>query len=242
VVARCGISGGKVQTEMACGKPCHKIGGSTDTTEGFHDMDIWSAIAERDGREAGDFEVLRVAPAMIGSRAPILVIVHPGDAIERFWRDLGVDVLVQSRGCQDRMGSEAMRLMAGRWDAVVLHRGSCSQFSTHRGTRPVADALAEALDAAHRRGTILYGDDLETAVQWMVANLALEQRPEIRLTGAYAEPENGCVAAVGRGIQDALADNGSVRLTVSDASYAGPGETGIWKPSANRGLPGLAAF
>jgi hypothetical protein len=61
-----------------CGKPCHESAFSKCSPT-RHDVDIWSAIIERDGREAGDFEVLRYAPAMIGSRAPMLVIVHPGD-------------------------------------------------------------------------------------------------------------------------------------------------------------------
>jgi hypothetical protein len=211
---------------------------------GLEIADVWSTLAvlDRAGDEVPDLAPWRRGPAgpEQASRRPLLVIVHPGDAIEAEWRGYGChggDVLRQSMACQDGMGAEIRALLDDGWDAAVLHRRSCGQFHSGKGARHVSGVLRAALEGVHRRGAVLYGDDTDAAVTWLDGHMGLRQRPAIHLTGAYADPGTGCVTATGQGIVAILHGCGAAaEVTVSASAYPGPGQTAIWQPPGPAGL------
>lgn len=54
---------------------------------------------------------------------------------------------------------------------------------------------------AWKQGTVLFGDDLDTAAEWIINNLHIAQRPKIFLGGAYSDFNHGCLTFIGREIE-----------------------------------------
>ena len=206
------------------------------TALGLQVQDVWGTLTAVD-EEADDrasFQAWRVASSEDG-RNPLLVIVHPGDAIET---DAGnQQIRREAARCQENMAAEIGRLSNGGWDCVVLHRSSCAQYAPGKAQKSVAEQMRREIQALHATGTVLYGDDLGAAGNWMEDHLDLESRPAIRLTGAYADPLHGCVTAIGEGIQAYLAEiGGRATVSLSEHAYAGPGGTERWQPQAAASL------
>ncbi len=202
-----------------------------------HRQGLWEAIVRLDQDEGGlgDLAVLRDPQEPVDPMRPLLVLVHPGDAIEANWRGLGEvgpEVLRFSLACQTGMAEEIEEALADGWDAVVLHRGSCSQFETDAARRHVCPALRDAIQSVHDRGHVLHGDDLEAAADWISTRLSTALRPALRLSGAYSDPEHGCVTAVGRAL---MRTSPGVRVELSQHSYPGPDAGERWDPEKDTG-------
>lgn len=201
--------------------------------------DIWGTLEALDREEDEDADLVvwrRPADPKPTCERPLLIIVHPGDALEACWRGYGKKskaVREQSVACQEGMASEIWDAILDKCDIVVLHRRSSGQFEADRGARHVSTFMRDALEQVHNRGTVLYAEDLDAAVTWMDENLGIAGRPGIRLMGAYADPDHGCVTAVGKGVEALLEGYGSqAEIILSQHSYAGPGETSLWVPRA----------
>lgn len=151
--------------------------------------------------DAPGFEVLRRAPAPCRPDMPLVVFVHPGDALcaPHCWVDTQAYRRARNRsiGKQVHMAIEVFSWLQNGADAVVLHRGSCSQLAV--GPNDWIDGYyIQAIDKARDRGTVLFGDDLDAAGAWVLQELHIESRPAILVTGAFATPKDGCVTEIAR--------------------------------------------
>jgi len=181
---------------------------------------IWNRINFLWFEEAVDFELMRPSPVASDPARPLLVLVHPGDATED-----EPSVRRQARELERAMGQEILDI-ADSHDLVVLHRQS-SEYGL-RGAANVPEAYLDAVERIHRDGTVLYGDDLETAAAWIIAKLDVASRPNIHLTGAWSHPDHGCVTALG-----VLLAAANARISLSAHSPSGPGTTeGQWVPTS----------
>lgn len=82
------------------------------------------------------------------------------------------------------------------------------------------------LETSWKQSSILFGDDLEAASQWIIENLHVSERPHVYLAGAYSDPENGCLTYVGKALERVI---GSHRITVSDYSPSGSSPEPVWR-------------
>lgn len=148
------------------------------------------------------------------SAAPLLIVIHPGDALEFItdWsdREVGRGVVALSQANQAGMASEIKDKLQTH-DALVLHRSS-STYLQAGGTHP---EYRQAITDVERKGALLYGDDLDAAASWIIEHAKAAGAPAIHMTGAYADAESGCITAVGKAIQAAVP---SVPITVSASS------------------------
>lgn len=189
--------------------------------------DTWQAVvALAEASDDDDAPGLAVVhKGQVTSGLPLVLWIHPGDACESDCDD--EDIAEASIGLQHEMGRELEQF--GPCDVVVLHRFS-SQFAFEYGNR-VADTYHQAMceSLVDPRVTHLFGEDLTAASEWLLEHLALNQRPQILLTGAWSHPEHGCVAAVGQALHAA----GIAPLQVSWFSPSEPGEaSNVWQPPA----------
>lgn len=139
--------------------------------------------------DAVSFKVLR-SPLSADPRRGLVVIVHPGDA--------AADEDDSRRGylltAQVLMYCEIDRLMRDGYEIAILHRGSSGYGFADDG---VDLDYKRAIENAHKTGAcLLYGDDLPAAADWIVRNLAAADRPDVLVTGAWADAAHGCAAMI----------------------------------------------
>ena len=191
-------------------------------------------LRKLDNDDEADFQVLATSPNPPSSEQPLFVIVHPGDALQNpfAWgesKEYLTDVLPYSMKSQAGMAEEGLaRILAGD-DVVLLHRGSCSQFSEKRSNHWIDKNFARMISLARTQGAVLFGDDLQAVYVWLMQSYELSTRPHILLTGAYADAENGCVTALGT-FMEAVVMRG--RLAVSPHAMSGnvPSDSQAWIP------------
>lgn len=191
----------------------------------------WEAL--RDADEDGmSFHVLRAGTPEDDGR-PLLVWVHPGDACES--DSPSARIRSRSLELQQRMAHEVMEKLESH-RVIVLHRQS-SVFAFEPWSDHVDPDYADAMGACLNdpRVTLVWGDDLHAASQWILDQEGLGT--EAFLTGAWRHPEWGCVTAVGQRLQA-----GGLRVAVSEHSPSEPGIVRVgWKPAqsaaANRRTP-----
>lgn len=145
-------------------------------------------IAEREGDVNHELHLLRVRER--DGSEPVVVIVHPGDASG----EPGI------RGALDNMTQElGWARDKGGIRFIVLHRFSSSYDGQYGENSQCEDFFEEVrevgLDADH-----LYGDHLDQFCDWF-RSLGVRP-PELLVTGLWGDPEDGCVAAVARGLSD----------------------------------------
>jgi len=145
---------------------------------------------------------------------PLLVVVHPGDAIERAcdWADKAVGAKVEafSKANQAGMAKEILNKLETH-DVIVLHRLSSSYLHEPGAIRD----YCEVMDQCDAVGLVLYGDDLESASAWISTNVpgCMDKCIDVFMTGAYAASEYGCITAVGKAL---LLGNAGIKLKVSE--------------------------
>ena len=183
---------------------------------------IWSMVRTLWAEDEDEFQVLKAGPSP-RTELPLIVLVHPGDAVEATGPAV---VKVYSRGCQTGMAAEISDLLAAGADAVVLHRVS-SHYSIGGSNDCTAD-YRHAIEAIHRAGTVLYGDDLPTAAAWIEENLLASRRPLVVMSGAWAHHEWGCVTEVGKALEAA----GATAVLSEHASICPGGDEERWEPRA----------
>lgn len=151
-------------------------------------------------QEEDRFQVLQLPAGWGTSQAPLLLIVHPGDALEFLsdWRGnpAGRGVVALSVANQAGMASEIMQRLPTH-EVAVLHRLS----SQYLGRRDAESSYRQAVRSAEEVAAVLYGDDLDAASQWLHAHAMPEHRRQVFLTGAYADAQYGCITAIGRVLQ-----------------------------------------
>lgn len=172
--------------------------------------------------EGGDFSVL-AAPSP--DDRPLLIWVHPGDAVddrEAFDTREGHE---RSLNHQRQMAAEIMDRMRGH-QVVVLHRFS-SDWAFEKKRAQLAYREAMAAVTQDPTTVVLFGDDLPEVSDWLLAHQNVQARPSVFMTGAWSDPEYGCVATVGKGLEA-----GGVRgIELSAWSPSEPGSTeGQWQP------------
>lgn len=156
------------------------------------------------------FHVCVSSAAPLDARKPLLIIVHPGDAIEDgqgYPEKQRQQVIDFGKFNTDGMAGEISAMLHNA-DIVVLHRESSLFDILGAGSSP----YTEACRSASERGTVLCGDDLEAASDWILANMAVADRPSVFMTGAYACADYGCITAVGRRLQSDVCPSLSVSL------------------------------
>ncbi len=164
---------------------------------------------------------------------PLIIVVHPGDAVEKpddvHGEPNAREILEHSWHCQDKMGIEIAEMLDAGADCAVLHRFS-SGYSFVNDVN-VADAYFPAIARIHGEGgSLLWGDDLETAAAWINEYLEPAMRPRILLTGAWSDAQFGCVAHLAQ-----LLENRNARIDVSTHSPTQPGGGGTpWSPGSGR--------
>lgn len=199
---------------------------------GYTNVDLlptptWQAVSDLadayEEDDSMDFKVVHVGT--VTPSLPLVIWVHPGDACESDCDD--EDIEEASKDLQHQMGRELEQF--GPCDVVVLHRFS-SQFA-FESSNGVADTYHQAMceTLVDPRATHLFGDDLESASAWLLEHMAIQGRPDILLTGAWSDPEHGCVSAVGQALHAA----GATTLHVSHFSPSEPGDSSnVWQPPA----------
>lgn len=186
-------------------------------------------------RELGDngetFFPIKHRPDHHSPERPLVIVVHPGDMIEYryMWDDPVVRDAVMSFWQHNEHGTtqELAEWRKKGADFVVLHRSSCEEFQDIAAGRYTGHRLWAEIKLGHKRGTMLFGDDLDRASAWIIANLHVVDRPHIFLAGAYSDPKDGCLTTIGRKIEAVV---GPERISVSKFSppEASPGK--VWRP------------
>jgi hypothetical protein len=159
---------------------------------------------------SNEFDVLR----------PLLIIVHPGDAVED---GVGFSNKEDAFAVKE-FGQKNTRAMAleidhllDNSDVIILHRQSTidvmMKYSLTRMTE--ADKLVHPYQfsclKASELGVVLYGDDLDAASQWIIRSINVVDRPSIFMTGAYACENFGCITSIGKSLEKF----GCTNITVS---------------------------
>jgi len=159
-----------------------------------------SRLRKLDEREDNTFRVFQQAPwTPYRADQPLVIIVHPGDAIQAphpfIDPDEYEDVRKRSLVYQANMGDEILAALDAGAQVLVVHRGSCSQF---RATDCdwIAPSYKAAIERARREGAIIYGDQLDKAGAWIAEHVDIAGRPDILVTGAYNAPDWGCIPAL----------------------------------------------
>lgn len=146
------------------------------------------AIVEDEGDTNFKLHILRFRDLPDG--CPVVIIVHPGDASG----EPGI------RGPLDNMtqGLEwAAEDPATRF--IILHRFS-SSYDGEFGENSQCDDWFEKIREVGVRADHLYGDQLDQFCDWF---RSLGVTPEtILVTGLWGDPDDGCAAAVARGLAD----------------------------------------
>lgn len=183
--------------------------------------------------ESGDFSVLASPPP---DARPLLIWVHPGDAVddrEAFDTREGYE---RSLSHQRQMAAEIMDRMSGH-QVVVLHRFSSDWAFEKKRAQP---EYREAMTAVMQEPTtvVLFGDELPEVSDWLLAHQNVPARPSVFMTGAWSDPEYGCVTAVGKGLEA-----GGVRgIQLSTWSPSEPGSIeGQWQPQSRPVLQNVPA-
>lgn len=172
--------------------------------------------------EDADFKVLSLgiqnahwARATAGTGCPLMVIVHPGDAVEapHGWAHADYKAVhAFSMGNQAGMASEIEARLTSH-EVVVLHRSSSSELLASRTSRWVDRSYAKAVRQASERGSVAYGDDLCAAANWIRSLTELSAGRDVFMTGAYADAKYGCITALGA---ELLAVEPRLLITVSE--------------------------
>lgn len=176
-------------------------------------------ISRKDETEDAEFCVIWHDDDDHDSTRPLVIVVHPGDMIET---EVGVAF---SRKNREGTAAELRGWRDLGYDIVFLHRGSCSQFGP--GSPWYSEALAKEIRKDWQRGSVLYGDDLDSAGEWMVTTLDVSSRPHIHLAGAYSDPVHGCLTHIGRMMEAVTGPN---KVSVSEWSPPGSGPGPVWTP------------
>lgn len=194
------------------------------------------ADADEDG-----FHVLIDASPLMDVARPLLVLVHPGDAVEKrgdvmdFSPSERQEVLNYSMACQEGMGKEMLGLMtrADAVDFVVVHRASTHY--SFQSQSNVSDDYYQAITRIEETGTVLWGDDLDAVADWIDDNLRAHERPLVIMTGAYSHEHYGCVTSIGLSLQ---LKGAPVQLSEYSNVDRGPDED-RWRPHRGmfHGLP-----
>ena len=193
-------------------------------------------MRQLEATDPGFQEITRVAQ---NPEAPLLVVIHPGDLVFEpygwghdpeseaekqaalaFWGHTGT-------GLQH----ELAQARTAHWDIAVLHRSSSTMFTDN------ARGLAKSLWTKHlcplvARHLCAWGDDLDAAFAWLDRHAHLAQRPTIRLAGAFACPQTGCITHIGKAI--VAARGGPDGIEVSPHSPPGNGPGLAWTPTGPR--------
>ena len=186
---------------------------------------LWSAV-----RRDPPFEVVRHdAQWRDDPRRPLLIFVHPGDALEFVsdWddREVGRAVAAKAMLNQAGMGREIAERLHSH-DVVVLHRTS-SQYLKALG---VDQTYARMTAACNKAGVVLFGDDLKQTSAWLLDHAQLDAHSNVFMTGAYAELKYGCITALGKALQAAVEG-----ITITVSSFAPTSnfvEEPRWNPAA----------
>lgn len=186
---------------------------------------LWSAV-----RRDPPFEVVRHdAQWRADPRRPLLVLVHPGDALEFVsdWddREVGRAVAAKAMLNQAGMGREIAERLHSH-DVAVLHR--CS--SEYLRDLEVDQTYARMTAACNKAGAVLFGDDLQQAAAWLLDHAQLGAHSTVFMSGAYAELKYGCITALGKTLQAAVKG-----ITIRVSSFAPTSnfvEEPRWDPSA----------
>lgn len=130
----------------------------------------------------------------------LLIVVHPGDAIEhpRGWgsREQAEQVIRLAMANQAGMAQEmSARLPHAR--VIVLHRESSTQFDPVLRVPWIDRDYERCVGEATVRGANLYGDDLDEAAAWILASGAIKPGMRVFMTGAYSDQAHGCITKLG---------------------------------------------
>ena len=189
-------------------------------------VDPWDAIARFASEDDGGIDAIEIIDESFhDATKPLLVLVHPGDAVVERSDGAPQGIYENSRDFQQQMGrSIASRLETH--DVVVIHRVS-SQYVFAEGSDAEYE-YSDAVEGATSCGSNLYGDGLSDAAAWIEKHLEASKRPSVYMTGAFSDAENGCVTAIGKALQSAGAT-----VTLDPYSPADPGSLdGQWTPEA----------
>lgn len=197
---------------------------------GFYDGDdaIWAKVrahAQACGGEANDFHVIDLIT--VDPARPLYLVIHPGDVVQSdndvaYSEDRDA-IQDYSRQCQSGIEGDVQRLLDAGWDVAVLHRFS-SDYGF--GVSGCLQEYTEAMDEIHDEGLVLFGDNLGAAAAWLVAHMAVTQRPAILLSGAWSDAKDGCIAEIGKRLEKAGA-----RVHLADSACLSPDGSGReWKP------------
>ncbi len=170
---------------------------------------------------------------------PLAVVIHPGDMIVHAWGLQGMPeedkklFFKSMRWANENMlgmAKELRELRRKGYDFAVLHRESSVQFPEARDNQVAVKKVWLELSKDHGRGSMMFGDSLDKAAQWMINNLHIADRPHIYMLGAYSDPQFGCLTSVGKAFAKVLDPS---KITVSPFSPVSddPDEQHtMWKP------------
>jgi hypothetical protein len=192
----------------------------------------------RHSGERATFAVMRTPTRELDPCRPLLVLVHPGDMIAHrdCWDD--ADWPAVRDFCRNNITQTGTEILSyGDADSVVLHRGSCIDLEKRFSlTSPIQLALRRIW----RHGAVLFGDDVIQASSWIARYMAVTQRSEILLSGAYSDPNYGCLTAIGKALEK-VAPHGSIKVSPwapADNGPPAPGRhTAAWTPYQEDATP-----
>jgi hypothetical protein len=192
---------------------------------------ITSALARLDdGNDHFSIQHLAKNSRSMDAVRPLIVIVHPGDAIQdpAGYSHGYAEVKAYSFACQQGMADDLRAWLKDDTDIVILHRTSCAQLSK-RGDW-INENYRSAIKEARLRALILFGDDIPEVVKTLQTRAFASQRHDIRLIGAYNDPETGCVSGIGQRLE-VFCPSGSIRISEYCVTGNGPGNP-AWIPKS----------
>ena len=196
--------------------------------------DVWTVIEDRAALDDNQEFAVVSFPENQDTDRPLLILVHPGDAVQKPDDVLDCEegdqevILDYSMTCQEGMGREILDV-ADHVDLVVLHNSSSHYaFINDVG---VSDTYKNALNWMHEDGVVLWGAHLDQAGEWIAKRLEAAVRPLVIVTGAWADKDHGCVTALGKHLE---AKGAKVVLSWDACVNVSPDDGEAWQPQAGR--------
>ena len=167
--------------------------------------------------------ILPVVKAPQNPEGPLVIVVHPGDLVERL-RAGAADVHVTAEAMQGQARDIGVAMLDGA-DAAVLH-GRSSLLLLREWECSEQLMFQRAIQSIMDNGSLAWARKMEAAARWILDELSGAQRCYILLAGTNAEPGRGPTAVLG-----ALLEAAGARVRVSDFVMGNRGTyDGCWAP------------
>jgi len=148
-------------------------------------------IANLEESENFDLHLLPGPSAFSGARR-LVVIVHPGDALD----EPGID------DCLESMTAELRERIVCEDDILVVHRFSTSYILGFEDARHAEREWFDTIRDLPARTVHIYGDQLDQVIAHISGLAQGNEHADLLVTGLWGDKDHGCAAEVSRGLRE----------------------------------------